>query len=91
MNLLFWGLTLGTLGKVLVVIAVLNMHHTLIKEHRVDHKVVLSYRQERVLTIIGLILIVAGFLCEVYFYNPTNMLFCHEEDCMAAGISAFLR
>lgn len=59
------GLTLGTLGKILVVLSVLHMHHSLIVEHRVDKVVILSYKQERILTIIGLILIVAGYVLEI--------------------------
>lgn len=84
MNVLFWGLTLGVLGKVLVVLAVLHMHHSLISEHKIDKKVILSYRQERVLTFIGLFLIVFGYLLEVYFYSPTPLFTCHGEKCAAA-------
>lgn len=80
MNLLFWGLTLGTIGKVLLALAVLHMHHTLVREHRVDKFVILSYQQERILTFIGIILIVAGYILEIYFYQPTAMLSCRPED-----------
>jgi len=66
MSLLFWGITLGVIGKVLVVLSVLHMHHSLVKEHRIDRKVILTYRQERVLTFIGLILVVLGYTMEVY-------------------------
>ena len=61
----FIGLTLGTIGKIVVVLTVLHMHHSLIVEHKIDKVVILSYKQERVLTIIGLILIVAGYLLEI--------------------------
>ena len=57
----FIGELLMVIGKVSVVLAVLHMHSTLITEHRIDHAVVLSYRQERVLTWVGLLLIVIGF------------------------------
>jgi hypothetical protein len=76
MNLLFWGMTLGVVGKVLVVLAVLHMHHSLVKEHRIDRRVILTYRQERVLTFIGLTLIVLGYALEVYFFGPTNLFNC---------------
>jgi len=72
------------IGKVLVVLAVLHMHHSLIKEHRVDKKVILSYKQERVLTFIGLILIAAGYLLEVYFYSPTPLFTCEGAECAAS-------
>lgn len=82
MNLLFWGMTLGVVGKVLVVLAVLHMHHSLVKEHRIDKKVILTYRQERVLTFIGLILIVLGYALEIYFFGPTDLLNCTTLECV---------
>lgn len=83
MNILFWGITFGMIGKVLVVLAVLHMHHSLIKEHRIDKKVILTYYQERILTFIGLILIVLGYLMEVYFYTPTALFHCTDDTCAA--------
>lgn len=88
MNILFWGITLGVFGKVLVVLAVLHMHHSLIREHKIDKKVILSYKQERVLTFIGLVLIVSGYLLEVWFYSPTSMFLCEPSSCEAAIIKA---
>ena len=84
MNILFWGMTFGTLGKVLVALAVLHMHHSLIVEHRVDKKVILSYQQERWITFVGLLLIVVGYLLEVLFYGPTPFFSCMGADCAAA-------
>lgn len=90
MNLLFWGITLGMFGKVLVVLAVLHMHHSLIKEHRVDKVVLLSYKQERVLTFIGLILIAVGYIMEIYFYDLTPLLTCFGHECAAMLSGAVL-
>lgn len=84
MNILFWGITLGAAGKVLVILAVLHMHHSIVKEHRIDSLVVLTYRQERVLTFIGLILIAIGYAMEVYFYAPTTLFTCQGIDCAAS-------
>lgn len=83
MNLLFWGITLGVIGKILVVVAVLHMHHSLIKEQQIDKIVLLSYKQERILTFIGLILIVLGYLFEIYFYSPTALFNCAGLECSA--------
>jgi hypothetical protein len=80
MNILFWGLTFGAVGKVLLALAVLHMHHTLVKEHKVDKYVILSYRQERILTFIGIILIVVGYTCEIMFYQPATLLTCDPTD-----------
>jgi len=84
MNILFWGITLGMAGKVLVILAVLHMHHSLVKEHRVDRRVILTYRQERVLTFIGLILIAIGYIMEITFYAPTPFFSCADDTCQAA-------
>jgi len=88
MSLLFWGMTLSAFGKILVILAVLHMHHSLISEHRIDNKVLLSYRQERLLTFIGLIMIVVGYVLEVYFLSPTQIMSCHGSDCAALIINS---
>ena len=88
MNLLFWGITLGVLGKILVVVAVLHMHHSLVKEHRIDRTVLLTYKQERIMTFIGLVLIVLGYLFEVYFYSPTALFNCEGQECAALLMGA---
>lgn len=84
MNILFWGLTLGVVGKLLLALAVLHMHHSLVREHRIDRFVILTYQQERFLTFIGLLLIVIGYLLEVVFYYPTPLFSCSGEECAAA-------
>lgn len=89
MNLLFWGMALRVIGEIVVVLAILHMHHSLIKEHKVDKRVILSYKQERVLTFIGLILITLGYVMEVYFYSPTTIFTCEGLQC-AATVSGFL-
>lgn len=80
MNLLFWGLTLGTIGKVTLALAVLHMHHTLVREHKIDKYVILSYKQERFVTFIGILLIVLGYALEIIFYQPTIMLTCSPDE-----------
>ncbi len=85
MNILFWGLTLGTMGKVLVAVAILKVHHTMAEEHKIDARVIRSFAVEKALTIIGVILILGGYLCEIYFYDLTPLLRCHGEDCMQAA------
>lgn len=65
-DLLVIGVTMRVIGEVMVVLAVLHMHHTMIVEHRIDKRVVLTYRQERILTWCGLVFIVLGYLTEVF-------------------------
>ena len=87
MNLLFWGLTIGTIGKVLLAVGVLIAHSELAHERKIDNRVLRSFRLEHTLTVAGLILIVCGYLMEIYFYNFLHMIDCFGPDC---GLSAAL-
>ena len=74
MSLLFWGLTLGTIGKVLLGLTVLMVHSRIIHEHRIDRAVLKELKRERAIGILGVVLIVAGFIFEILFYNATPLL-----------------
>lgn len=85
MNLLFWGLTISTIGKVLLASGVLIAHSGLAHERRVDSLVLKDFKIEKVLTIIGLILIVGGYFMEISFYGfDTSLLTCIGNECAAA-------
>ena len=81
MNLLFWGLTIGMIGKVMLAVGVLIAHSELVHEKKFDKKVLQSFRLEHTLTVTGLILIVAGYMMEIYFYDFVSMLACSGADC----------
>ncbi len=83
MNLLFWGLTVGVVGKVLLGAAVLRAHAGILHEHKIDGVVLKAMRKERWITIVGLLLIVFGYLCEIIFYGYTPLLTCEFGDCAA--------
>lgn len=85
MNILFWGLTIGALGKVLVAIGILKVHHIMALEQRINEKVIHSFAFEKALTILGVIFIFVGYLMELYFYNLTPMLTCTGKECMQAA------
>jgi hypothetical protein len=91
MNILFWGLTIGALGKVLLGVGVMIAHTSLVKEKRIDMIVLKGYRVEHALTVIGLIMIVVGYFMEIYFYGFTPFLTCTGAECSAAIINAFPR
>ena len=65
LDLVLVGETLAVAGMVLVVLVVLHMHHVLVKEHKIDKRVVLTYQQERLLTWLGLVLIITGYVLEM--------------------------
>ncbi len=67
MELAFQGALISVIGKIMVILAVLHMHSTLVAEHKIDRKVILSFRQERLLTWCGLLFIVVGFALTTLF------------------------
>ncbi len=85
MNLLLWGLTIGTVGKLVLGIAVLRVHVYILREHKIDNVVLRALKREQYVTIFGLALIVIGFFLEILFYNgSTDLLSCLGEECVAA-------
>ena len=89
MNILFWGLTIGTIGKVLLAVGVIIAHSGIVKEMKIDSEVLRSFRIEHTITIIGVILIIVGYMMEIYFYGYTPFLTCEGQECSAAIINAF--
>ncbi len=82
MNLLLWGITLGTIGKLILGIAVLRVHVHILREHKIDNVVLKSLKREQVVTIFGLLLIVIGYAFEIFFYyGSTEFLSCLGEEC----------
>ncbi len=74
MNILFWGLTIGTLGKVLLAVGVIIAHSGIVKEHRIDRAVLRGFKIEHTITMIGLLFIIFGYFLEIYFYGFTPFL-----------------
>jgi len=84
MSLLLWGLTIGTIGKIVLGVAVLRVHVYILREHTIDDVVLRALKREQVVTIVGLAFIIVGYLCEVSFYTmSTNLLNCVGEECVA--------
>lgn len=91
MNLLFWGLTISMIGKVMLASGVLIAHSELAHERKVDQLVLKSFRLERILTVTGLLLIVGGYFMEIYFYGfATSLLTCVGNDCETAAAAVIL-
>ena len=85
MNLLFWGLTIGLIGKILLAIGVLVAHHKIAHEHMIDRAVLRSFRIEFIVTGIGIALIIFGYFLEIYFYHYADLLSCSGAACAAAA------
>jgi hypothetical protein len=66
--LIISGLTLSTAGKVLLGVAVIRVHRHLAKERRIDYDVVQAVNLEKRVGLIGIVLIIVGFVMEAVFY-----------------------
>lgn len=85
MNLLLLGLTVGTVGKITLGIAVMRVHMGILHEHKIDGIVLRSIKRERLVTLFGLALIVVGYILELAFYGgSTPFLTCVGDECIAA-------
>ena len=69
MSLLFWGLTFGVVGKVTIGIAVMMVHWRIVKEHRIDRIVLTEMRRGRNVALLGIVLMVVGYILELLFYG----------------------
>ena len=88
MNILFWGMTLGTAGKLLLGFAVLRVHTRIREERKIDDVVIRSIKREVVFTLIAVVLIIVGYILEVAFYNGLNFFSCFGPACSAALLQA---
>jgi hypothetical protein len=69
MTILFWGLTIGVLGKVLLAISVIMVHGKIVHEHKIDGAVIKEMKHEKNLAIGAVVLVLLGYLLEVIFYG----------------------
>ncbi len=74
MDFLIFAITLGTIGKVLLGIAVLRVHWHIFREHRIDKDVLTTIKKERVISILAIFFILAGYALEVVFYSGTAIM-----------------
>ena len=65
MNAQFLGLTLDVLGAVLIAFTALSVHHKFLTERKVDEKVLRTMKFEQRLGVLGVILLVVGYLVRI--------------------------
>ena len=68
MSLFNLGLTIDTLGKILLGITVLMVHWHVVKEHKIDVDVLSMMKKEQILGILGIVLIVIGYVLQIVFH-----------------------
>lgn len=84
MNLLFLGMTFGVIGKAMLAWGVVLVHVKMAKERSFDDVVIRSFHTEMIITLIGLVFIVAGYIMEVTFMGGfTFLATCSGETCGA--------
>lgn len=66
MNWFIIGSTFDVIGKILIGITVLFVHKHVIKEHKIDKDVIKQMRKEQIFGIIGIILIIIGYLIHIF-------------------------
>ncbi|HDY73129.1 MAG TPA: hypothetical protein ENH86_00975 [Candidatus Jorgensenbacteria bacterium] len=68
MNWFNIGLTLDTLGKVLLGITVLMVHWHVLKEHKIDADVLRTMKREQALGASAILLIIIGYVLQLLFH-----------------------
>lgn len=61
----FLGFTLDVIGKLMVAFTALMVHVRFRKEHRIDEEVFRTMRREQIIGIIGVALIIVGYILQV--------------------------
>lgn len=71
---LFWGITLATMGKVLLGITVMMVHAKMVAENGIDGVVLKEIRREKNVAILGVLLIIVGYLLEITAIYEIHLL-----------------
>ena len=79
MLILFSGLTISVIGKIMVALSVLKVHHVMAKEHHIDNKVIRMFTWEKEVTYVGIFLIIVGYGLEIWFYAIHNIVVTPTE------------
>jgi hypothetical protein len=69
MDILFWGLTFGIIGKVMLGVAVILVHGKVVHEHRIDKAVLLEMKRERNITLIAILFMIIGYALELSYFG----------------------
>tara|TARA_B100000900_G_C20256315_1_gene584110 strand:+ start:241 stop:465 length:225 start_codon:yes stop_codon:yes gene_type:complete len=67
--MLFWGLTLGIIGKVLLGATVIMVHSKITHEKRIDGLVLMEMKREKRIALMGIVLMIIGYVLELVSYD----------------------
>ena len=71
-HMLFWGLTFGIIGKVLLGLTVIMVHNKITHEKRIDGLVLMEMKREQAVAFIGIALMIFGYTLELVHYELLN-------------------
>jgi len=63
----FWATTFDFVGKILIAIMAVLVHRKIIKERKIDTKVLHDMHLEEILGILGILLIVLGYVLKISY------------------------
>lgn len=61
------GFSLDVLGTLMIAFTAIMVHHRVLKGHRIDRKVFLEMRREQVIGVLGIFLILLGYVLQLSF------------------------
>lgn len=91
MSMLFLGMTLSVIGKVMLGLAIIWVHITMSTERSIDEEVIKAFRRETYITVAALLLIAAGYLLEIYGLGGFDALLNCEGAACAAALSGAIK
>ncbi len=59
------GITLDVIGTVLIAYTAIRVHDRVRREHSIDSRVAKEMKRERIVGIIGIVLVIAGYFFQV--------------------------
>jgi hypothetical protein len=74
MSIEFWGLTLRTIGEIIIGFSIIRVHIRIMQEHKLDKRVYRSIQKEKFWGLIGIILILIGYFLEVAPHTAIGLL-----------------
>ncbi len=63
--LTFVGFSIQVLGEICLGLSVYFVHQQVAKEKKIDRHIIAEFHREKILALMGIILIVAGYLLEI--------------------------
>lgn len=61
------GITLKTVGEVILGLTVILVHHKIVTDHKIDKKVLNLMHREQFMAGLGILFIIVGFIIEVIY------------------------